>query len=231
VAGDGDEEDDALAFVQGNLSKLGQSLPELIEKLRAVAAARGEPLPPSLPAAAAAAEGFTLFAEYLRRFGRADSGPAASWAVADSVEGVLALLRPELERHARVVTSHGAAPRVFATERQLAQIWLNLLVNAAQAIPAGNAQHHRIEVRSGSDERGWAIVDVEDSGPGIAPELLARIFDPFFSSKRGAGKGLGLPITRQIVAELGGELSVRSTVGVGSRFRVALPPSPEAAAT
>jgi len=222
-----DDGDDALAFVSRNLGELGRTLPALVDKLRAAAAARGEP-PPAVPDREVVAERFATFGEYLRRFGRADDAPLAPVDVGGVLDGVLALLRAELERHARVVDTRAPAPRVVATERRLAQIFLNLLVNAAQAIPEGRAHDERIEVRLGSDERGWAIVEIEDSGPGIPGDVLAKIFDPFFSTKRGAGKGLGLPLSRELCAELGGELRVFSAVGKGTRFRVELPPAGEA---
>ncbi len=227
MAGDGndDDRDDALAFVGGNLDELGRTLPALVDKLRAAAAARGEALPPSLPPRDVIADRFATFGAYRRRFGRADDAGAAPLDVGAVLDGVVALLRPELERHARLVETRAAAPRVVATERRLAQILLNLLVNAAQAIPEGRAAAHRIDVRLGTSERGWAVVEIEDSGPGIPDDVLARIFDPFFSTKRGAGKGLGLPVSRELTAELGGELRVYTTVGKGTRFVVELPPA------
>jgi signal transduction histidine kinase len=224
--GDKDGKDDALAFVSGSLGKLGQSLPQLYEKLRAAAAARGETLPPSLQdAAASGGERFAAFAEYLRRFGRPDDAPPSPLPLRALVDEVVALVRPELERRARLVVTHAPAPPVLATERQLAQVLVNLLINAGQAIPAGHAEDHRIEIRVGTDARGRAIVDVEDSGAGIPVELRAKIFEPYFSTKRGLGSGLGLSIAREIILELGGELQLFTEVGKGTRFRVELPPA------
>ena len=220
-----DDGDDALERVSGSLGELGRTLPALIDKLRAAAAARGEPLPPSVPDRDVVAARFATFGQYLDRFGRADDARPAPLALGGVVDEVVALLRPELERHARLVETRAATPPVLATPRRLAQIVLNVLVNAAQAIPEGRAADHRIEVRLASDERGWAVVEIEDSGPGMSAELLARIFDPFFSTKRGAGKGLGLPLSRELVEELGGALRVFSTVGQGTRVRIELPPA------
>jgi two-component system NtrC family sensor kinase len=222
VAGD---DDDALQRIIGSLEELGGSMPELVAKLRAAAALRGEPVPAALPADAGGAR-FTALAAYLRRFGEPDRSAPAPRSLRDIVEDVLSMLQPELERKARVVTDFGDAPPVLATERQLGHVILSLLINAAQAMK-GKPEEQRIEVRVSSDARGWAVVEVVDSGPGMPDELLARIFDPFFSTKRGAGKGLGLPVSRAIVTELGGELRAYSTVGKGSRFRIELPPAPE----
>ena len=225
MAGDHDDDDDALASLSRNLGELGRSLPQLVDQLRAAAALRGEPLPPSVPDRDVVAARFATFGEYLRRFGRADDARPAPLALGPVVDEVLALLRPELERHARLVDTRAPTPAVLATPRRVAQILLNLLVNAAQAIAAGGGADHRIEVRLASDERGWAVLEVEDSGPGMSEELLARVFDPFFSTKRGAGKGLGLPLSRELCAELGGALQVYSTVGKGTRVRIELPPA------
>lgn len=222
----GDEDDDALARIIGSLEELGQSMPELVGKLRAVAALRGERVPAALPDDAAGGARFTALAAYLRRFGEPDRSAPAPRSPRDVVEDVLSMLRPELERKARVATDFADAPPIVATERQLAHVVLSLLVNAAQAI-RGKPEEQRIDVRVFSDERGWAIIEIVDSGPGIPDEVLPRIFDPFFSTKRGAGKGLGLPVSRAIVTELGGDLRVFSTVGKGTRFVIELPPVPE----
>jgi signal transduction histidine kinase len=100
---------------------------------------------------------------------------------------------------------------------------MSLLTNAAQAIPHGAPDKNRVEVRLRAEGK-WVVAEVEDTGVGIPPELLQRIFDPFFSTKpMGVGTGLGLSICHGIVTGLGGEISVESTVGQGSCFRVRLP--------
>jgi signal transduction histidine kinase len=224
VAGDAD--DDALEHIIGSLEELGANMPELVARLRAAAGLRGERVPAALPADAAAGERFTALAAYLRRFGEPDRSAPAPRSLPDVIEDVLDLLRPELERHARLALCLGESPLVLATERQLGHVVLSLLVNAAQAI-RGKPEEQRISVRVSEDARGWGVIEIEDTGPGIPEHLLARIFDPFFSTKRGAGKGLGLPVSRAIVSELGGEMRVFSTVGKGTRFRIELPPAPE----
>jgi CheY-like chemotaxis protein len=98
-----------------------------------------------------------------------------------------------------------------------------LLVNAAQAIPVGHAAENRISVTvKQRDER--VIVEIADTGCGIPQDVMARIFDPFFTTKPvGVGTGLGLSICHNIVAAVGGDITVDSTVGRGSTFRVTLP--------
>jgi CheY-like chemotaxis protein len=98
-----------------------------------------------------------------------------------------------------------------------------LLVNAAQAIPEGNADQHTIRVRSLLVD-GRARIEISDTGAGIPPEALGRIFDPFFTTKSiGEGSGLGLAICRSIVTSLGGEIDVESHAGKGTTFVVLLP--------
>jgi CheY-like chemotaxis protein len=105
------------------------------------------------------------------------------------------------------------------------QLFLNLLVNAAQAIPIGSADTNWIKVTTRA-EKWSAVVEIADSGIGIAPDVMGRIFDPFFTTKQiGEGTGLGLAICRSIVTAMGGEISVDSTPGTGSTFRVVLPAS------
>jgi C4-dicarboxylate-specific signal transduction histidine kinase len=228
VAGDEDDADDMLAFLSGNIARLGAALPALAEKLRAAAAVRGQPVPPSLPAISAdvMAQRFAGFAEFLRRFGRLDERPRRPTSLPPLLREIVALLRPELSMRARVVEKYASSPLVLATERQLAHLVANLLVNAAQAIADGDADTNRIEIRTGSNERGWAVIDVEDSGAGVPDELRDQIFEPYFSTKRGRGSGLGLTIARELVDDLGGELRLTSAPRRGAHFRIELPPAP-----
>ncbi|WP_286758049.1 ATP-binding protein, partial [Ralstonia sp. RL] len=102
---------------------------------------------------------------------------------------------------------------------QLSQVFMNLLVNAGQAIH----EHGRITLRTGRDA-GSVWVEVQDTGSGIRPEHLGRIFDPFFTTKPvGLGTGLGLSISYGIVRKHGGHIEARSEVGRGTCFRMTLP--------
>jgi hypothetical protein len=110
---------------------------------------------------------------------------------------------------------------VQAEASTLQQIFLNLIINARDAVMS--ATERRITL-SGAAEDDHVWVDIADTGPGIAPDLLGRIFDPFFSTKPpGQGTGLGLSVSSSIVAGFGGTLSVQATGAEGSRFRVSLP--------
>jgi CheY-like chemotaxis protein len=124
------------------------------------------------------------------------------------------------------VTRLAPAPLVKAAEFQLGQVFLNLIVNAAHAIPEGAVEQHTITVVSATRPDGAAVVEVTDDGAGIAPEHLLRIFEPFFTTKAvGEGTGLGLSLCHGIVTALGGRIEVESTPGHGSTFRVVLPPA------
>ncbi|HLE44441.1 MAG TPA: ATP-binding protein, partial [Methylomirabilota bacterium] len=106
---------------------------------------------------------------------------------------------------------------------QLQQAFLNVVTNALDAIPAEGVLSvaSRVEQRNG---RGWVVVRIHDTGPGIAAADLKQIFEPFFTTKElGKGSGLGLFITRQIVREHGGELDVESEPGRGTTFALAFP--------
>ena len=130
----------------------------------------------------------------------------------------------EIRHRARLVRVFNEVPPVEASEARLGQVFLNLLVNAAQAVPEGGADRHEVRVSTLVDDAGWVVVEVEDSGCGIAADVLPRIFDPFFTTKpSGEGMGLGLSITHGIVHELGGDIAVRSAIDRGTTFSVRLP--------
>jgi len=140
------------------------------------------------------------------------------------LESTIRMAQTEVRHRARVVRDFREVPAIEANEASLGQIFLNLIINAAQAIPDGHLDDHEIRVVTRSDAAGDAVVEVRDTGLGIPPENLARIFDPFFTTKPvGIGTGLGLAICHRLVTAMGGDISVESVVGVGSVFRVTLP--------
>ena len=115
-------------------------------------------------------------------------------------------------------------PPVWTTDARLGQVFLNLLINAAQAIEIGHVDANQIRLATRTDEQGRALVEIADTGVGISAENLGRIFTPFFTTKPpGSGTGLGLSISHRIVKELGGELRLSSEPGRGTTATVALP--------
>ena len=132
----------------------------------------------------------------------------------------------EIRHRAQLVKDYGQAPPIEANESRVGQVVLNLIVNAAQAMPEGHATNNEIRIRTGANDAGWAVIEVCDTGSGIPPQNLEKIFEPFFTTKPvGIGTGLGLAVCRRIVLELGGTIEVESQVGKGSTFRVAFPPA------
>ncbi len=132
----------------------------------------------------------------------------------------------EIRHRARLVKQYGKLPLVEGDDARLGQVFINLLVNAAQAMPEGETDANEIRVVTSTNTVGQAVVEVRDTGPGIAAHVLTRIFDPFFTTKAvGVGTGLGLAICHNIVTGMHGEISVHSELGKGTTFRVVLPAS------
>jgi signal transduction histidine kinase len=125
-------------------------------------------------------------------------------------------------RAATVVVNDFGAPDVHASSGQLEQVVVNLVSNAAFAIPEG--RRGEVSIRIFTSASGGAVLEVKDNGRGIDPATMERIFDPFFTTREvGQGMGLGLPICHVIVSAHGGTLTAESVVGEGSTFRVELP--------
>jgi len=142
------------------------------------------------------------------------------------LELALGITSSELRHRAKIVRELGATPPVVADEARLGQVFINLLVNATEAIPEGHADKNEIRVVTRTDAAGWARIAIHDTGGGIPVSVRPRIFDPFFTTKPvGAGIGLGLSICHGIVRSLGGEITFDSEPGRGSVFHVALPPA------
>jgi signal transduction histidine kinase len=136
-----------------------------------------------------------------------------------ALDGTLNIVNNEIKYKAQVIRQFGELPEVLCLPNQINQVFMNLLVNAAQAIEDKGL----ITVSSGRDG-GQVWVEVSDTGKGIAPEHLHRIFDPFFTTKPvGKGTGLGLSVSYSVVQKHHGEIRVDSALGQGTRFRVILP--------
>ena len=157
----------------------------------------------------------------LKEFSRVDTHQEWVWAsLHRGIDSTLNIVANEIKYRADVRREYGALPDIECLPSELNQVFLNLLVNAAQAI---GPRRGLIVVRSGDDgDEVW--VEVEDDGSGIAPEHLVRVFDPFFTTKPvGRGTGLGLSLSYGIVQKHHGRIDVRSEPGRGSCFRVTLP--------
>ncbi|WNG59513.1 PAS domain-containing protein [Archangium gephyra] len=159
----------------------------------------------------------------LRTLSRDEGEQLSDVDVRAVIESSLGLVRNELRHRARLVKDFEPVPLVRASEGRLGQVLLNLLINAAQAVPDGLPGENEVCVRLRAIA-GRVVIEVQDTGCGIAPELRDRIFDPFFTTKPvGTGTGLGLSICHGIVTAMGGDITVESEVGRGSTFRISLP--------
>jgi signal transduction histidine kinase/ActR/RegA family two-component response regulator len=159
----------------------------------------------------------------LGSFSHVDEEANAPVNVNLAIESALGMLRNELKYRARVERELKASRPVRASGARLGQVFLNLILNAAQALDEAQAKRNLVRVRS-FDEGPDVVIEVSDNGPGIPEEVLPRIFESFFTTKpRGMGTGLGLPISLGIVRSLGGEIVVDTRPGAGATFRVRVP--------
>ena len=232
AAGVAHEINNPLAFISGNLDFISLELPGVQRCLAA-----GDP--------EALRSGATLLAEVagavadsqqgaqrvlhivrgLKTFSRDDEDTREVLRLEGPIGAAIEMAQHEIKHRARLVRDLRAAPLVVGNEVRLSQVVLNLLINAAHAIPEGGSDQHEIRISLYTGADGRAVVEVADTGSGMSPEVQNRIFDPFFTTKPvGVGSGLGLPISRNIVVKFGGEITVESTPGRGSTFRVWLPP-------
>ncbi|NMG68620.1 sensor histidine kinase [Azoarcus communis SWub3 = DSM 12120] len=161
----------------------------------------------------------------LRTFARKSPAVPARVDVAHAVANALLLLDQKLQRNAIELDNRVAAETAIAwcDPIRLEQVLVNLIGNAADAM-ASQAGERRLVLSTHTDDAGRLLLCVTDNGPGLAPEVLARVFEPFFTTKPvGEGLGLGLPISRDIVREFGGELSASNAPGGGACFCITLP--------
>jgi CheY-like chemotaxis protein/two-component sensor histidine kinase len=162
----------------------------------------------------------------LKTFSRVEEERRAVIDVRPVMDLAIDMAFNEIRHRARVVKIYGETPFVEADDARLGQVFINLLVNAAQAIPEGDTEAHEIRVVTSTDALGRAAVEVRDTGPGIPAKVVGRVFDPFFTTKPiGVGTGLGLSICHNIVVGMGGEITARNQEGGGAVFRVVLPPA------
>lgn len=125
------------------------------------------------------------------------------------LERCLEIAHHQIKHRATVIRDLAAIPCVLGNEGRMVQLFLNLIVNAAQAIPEGAVERNQIRIATSTDRDGRALVEISDTGAGIPSDLVSRIFDPFFTTKAvGEGTGLGLAICRTIAIGMGGDIEV-----------------------
>ncbi len=159
----------------------------------------------------------------LRALSRPPEEKIESIDVREVIESSIKVARNEIRHRAELVRDLEAVPHVAVDADRLGQVILNLLINAAHAIPEGNIDQHRIRV-STRTENDTVVIEVADTGPGVPVELRRRIFEPFFTTKEvSSGTGLGLSICHSIISSLGGEIEAATAPEGGCLMRVVLP--------
>jgi signal transduction histidine kinase len=216
AAGVAHEINNPLAYVMANRDYVALAL-DRGEPLRY------EPLRDALSEMRDGCERIRTIVQDLRLLSRASDEEEIGVDVRRVLDSSANIVMNEIRRRARLTRDYEEVPTIRASAPRLGQVFLNLILNAAQAIPEGRAGQNEIRLTTrvtGED----VIVEVRDTGTGIPAEVRGRIFDPFFTTKDvGSGTGLGLSISHNIIRNLGGEISVESTPGAGTTFRVRLP--------
>jgi signal transduction histidine kinase len=224
AAGIAHEINNPLSFVIANLQFLEERLPRQggrepladVDEMRAV-----------LREALQGAERIRRIVRDVKTFSNAGEERRVPVDVEQVLDSCLGMVANELRHRATVVRQYCKAPLVLATHSWLGQVFVHLLLNAAHALPEGDADRHELRVHTRADDQGKAVVEIADTGDGIAPEARGRVFDPFFTTKPvGSGSGLGLSIVHGIVTALGGTIALESQQGRGTVVRVSLPPAP-----
>lgn len=159
----------------------------------------------------------------LKTFSRHEDAGVGAVDIQKVIDSSLRMSGNEIRHRARLVKDYGDVAFVEGSESRLGQVLLNLIMNAAQAIPEGNAAGNTIRIVTRAGPPGQVIIEISDTGGGIAPENLRQLFRPFFTTKgTGVGTGLGLAICHRIVTGFAGEIQVQSEVGKGTTFRIIL---------
>lgn len=220
-----------LTYVMGSLENLAHTLdqqearladlndlPAAVDLREAAAAMRRD-----LELAGAGTERIATITRDLRSYCRPADSHFEPIDVRAAIESVLRLLRKDIQARARLVLALADTAPVFASEARLVQVVTNLLVNAQQALPAGPAAAQEISIVT-RQEGQWVVIEVSDSGSGVAVAERERVFEPFMTTKSvGEGTGLGLFVCRNIINGLGGKITLGDRPGGGALFRVELP--------
>jgi two-component system, cell cycle sensor histidine kinase and response regulator CckA len=217
AAGVAHEINNPLTYVVDNVRRLGAEL-----DADSPSASRAE-LRQLVAEAVGGIERVELIVRDLHMFSRSEGDAESFVDLRALIESTARIAAKEVRGRAQLVIDLDAVPAAMALPTRLGQVLLNLVLNAAHAIPEGAPARHRIDIGVGADD-ATVVFDVRDTGSGIRPEHLSRIFEPFFTTKPpGRGTGLGLAVCHQIVTAMGGAIGVESELGRGTTVRVTLP--------
>ncbi|HMG53600.1 MAG TPA: ATP-binding protein, partial [Kofleriaceae bacterium] len=219
AAGVAHEINNPLASVIANLDMALQDIVALAETAK---------LPPDLSEelkdARVAADRVREIVRDLKIFSRGEEDRHGPVDVEHVLESTLRMAWNELRHRAKLIKNYTKVPMVDAHESRLGQMFLNLIINAAHAIPAGNYEANEIRISTSVDHAGRVVVDIRDTGTGIPVDVRPRLFTPFFSTKPvGVGTGLGLAISHRIITQFGGTITYDTEVGKGTEFHITLP--------
>jgi signal transduction histidine kinase len=216
AAGVAHEINNPLAYVSSNLGFIGTELRQLALPEDAL-----RELLEALSDAREGTERMRLIVQSLQALSRGELVTPQPLYLNEVLESAIRQASGRLRGRGRLERDYDEVPPVLGNPVQLAQVFTNLVVNAVQALPPGGGE---IRLVTRLHSASVAVVEVHDTGCGIPAEYLERIFEPFFTTKPvGEGTGLGLSLCHDIIRGLGGVMTVESTVGEGSTFRVFLP--------
>jgi len=215
AAGVAHEINNPLAYVKSNVNSLYKDLQDQKE----LPPELGEYVTEVLPATLEGIQRIATIVSDLRRFARGDPEPLAEYDLNEEIKAALRITHSRIQARCQVVLKLRPLPRMMGRPQQMAQVVVNLLINAAQATP----DQGQISL-STKQEGEEVVLVVRDTGQGMTPEVQQKLFQPFFSTKPiGEGTGMGLAVVHGIVSAHGGRIQVESEPGKGSTFTVRLP--------
>jgi len=219
AAGVAHEMNNPLSYVLANL----RVCTEIVAGTEGLSPVQVRELRDALADALEGAQRLRSIAQDLRMLSRNDDGQKALIDVRRCVDTAINMSWNEIRHRARLEKSYSEVPLLEANEGKLVQVFLNLLINAAQAIEPGSVSRNLIRVTILAEGKEL-VIRISDTGGGIPPDIVEKIFEPFFTTKnKDTGTGLGLAICRDIMEKSGGTLSAENREGVGATFIVRLP--------
>jgi signal transduction histidine kinase len=201
-----------------------------IEKIRALSdrltAAERDELEAILREVRSGAERLRQIVRGLETFSRSEDEPREVLELRPILELAARMAANAIRHRARLVENFGAVPLVEGDGARLRQVFINVLISAAQGLPDSQSETNEVRIATSTDEAGRAVIEIEDTGPGARSPILGRAFDSFYvTSLVGLGTGLGLTVSQNILNRMGAEVAVQREEGHGTTVRVVFPPA------